>query len=117
MEMTRYWVTDDGIIVREWTEREYRYADPTQYILEDVLWNVCINCGHPFSIATHIVKDADGDNPHKKLCRKCYNKKYNLFFKPKNRNNGYAYITTKLRCFENTIKDIDGKQRFVTRLY
>lgn len=119
--MTRYWMTtDNGICIREWTQEEYDNTDPSSHIYEDVLWNVCMNCGYPFSPATHIVKDMNGDNPHKHLCQKCKIKKdYFLLgpFAPKNRNGGYAYLNTELKCFECGEKEIEGKSVFYQRTY
>ena len=117
MNKTRYWLTEDRILVREWNQYEYDSLEPTTRIQEDVLWNVCINCGYPFSIATHIVKDANDANALRQLCSDCRKKQNRLFFKPKNRNNGYAYFKTELRCFESGCENIDGKQCFVNRMY
>lgn len=116
MNETRYWMAD-GIVVREWNQHEYNFLEPTIHIQEDVLWNVCMNCEYPFSIVTHIVEDANGTNAHRQFCCDCKKKERRLFFRPRNRNNGYAYLKTELRCFESGYKNIDGKQCFVTRMY
>jgi hypothetical protein len=117
MNNKRYWITTDNVVIREWRRDEYNNLEPTTRIQEDVLWNVCMNCGHPFSPTTQVANDMNGDNPYKHFCWECNKKKYNWFFKPKNRNNGYAYLKTELTCFESGYKDIDGKQCFVTTMY
>lgn len=116
--MVRYWITAcDHTCIREWTQEEYDNTDPSSHIFEDVLWNVCMNCGNPFSPATHIIEDMNGNNPHKHFCRECKRKQYNLIFKPRDRNNGYAYLKTELKCFECGEKEIDGKSVFYQKTY
>ena len=118
--MTRYWITTDGVCIRKWIQEEYNTVDPSSHIYEDVLWNVCMNCGKPFSVAHHIITDANGDNPHKQLCRACKSKRDYSFLGPitvRDRNGGYAYLKTELCCMEFGEKEIDGRQCFVTTKY
>lgn len=117
MNKQRLWMTNDHIVIREWTQEEYNNLDPTIHIHEDVLWNVCMNCGKLFSPTTQIVENMNGNNPCKHFCWECKRKEYNLIFRPKNRNNGYAYVKTELNCLETVWKDIDGKQCVVTTVY
>ena len=116
--MTRYWMTADcGIIVREWTKGEYNNLNPETHIKEDVLWNICLDCGKPFSPVTHTLTDMSGSNANGYFCRYCERKKYNLIFKPKVRNNGYAYLQTELKCYEVGEQEIDGVSVCYQRVY
>ena len=116
--MVRYWITDcNSILIREWTQNEYDNLDASTHIKEDVLWNICLDCGRPFSPVTHTLEDMSGKNASGYFCRECKRKQYNLIFKPKVRNNGYAYLKTELKCFECGEKEIDGKTVFYQRIY
>ena len=116
--MKRYWMTVcNDICVREWTQDEYNSLDPSAHTKEDVLWNICLDCGKLFSPVTHTLTDMSGKNAGGHFCRACENKKYNLIFKPKVRNNGYAYIKTELQCFEVGEMEIDGKPVCYQRVY
>ena len=116
--MTRFWVTPDNVVVREWTKDEYDHHNAEICIKEDVLCNVCMNCGKYFSTASRIREDMNGDNPLKHFCRECKKKADNrLFFKPKNRNNGYAYLTMTLRCMETGYRNLDEKTIAYTQIY
>ena len=117
MDNKRYWITDDHVVIREWSQNEYDNLEPTVRIKENVLWNVCMNCGRPFSVATGTTEEANGNNANKHFCPKCKRKEYNIFFKPKDRNNGYAYLMTELRCFETCYRNICNKQCFATTVY
>lgn len=105
--MNRYWTTPDNIIIREWSSKEYEQLEPTICIEEKVLWNVCMNCGEPFSIASHIKTKPDGSNVAH-FCPECFIKQNRLFFAPKNRNNGYAYLMTKLHTIEFGEEEFNG---------
>lgn len=116
--MRRYWITNCcGICIREWTQDEYDSFDPVTHITEDVLWNVCLDCGKPFSPVGHTLEDVGGKNALGHFCIECERKKYNLIFKPKVRNNGYAYLKTELKCFEVGEKEIDGKSVCYQQVY
>lgn len=113
--MTRYWVTLDNICIREWSQEEYNTLNPTDSITEDVLYNVCMCCGKPKSIAVSTVSTLDCKivkSEYASYCIECMPK----LFRPK-RNNGYRKIKTKLRCIEFTEREIDGKMCQWTQLY
>ena len=106
--MNRYWITSDRIIIREWSSKEYKQLEPTTCIEEKILWNVCMNCGEPFSTASNTKIRPDGSNAIRHFCPECFCKKDRLFFAPKNKNNGYAYLMTKLHTIEFGEKEING---------
>jgi hypothetical protein len=106
--MSRYWITSDKIVIREWSSKEYEQLEPTICIEEEVLWNVCMNCEAPFSVASYVKERPDGSNARRHFCPECSAKRNRLFFAPKNRNNGYAYLMTKLHTVEFGEKEIDG---------
>lgn len=110
----RYWVAYNTII-REWTQEEYNTLNPTDRIEEDVLYNICMCCGRPKSIATRVMLDISGgtiDNDFLNYCSKCVLKKIKL-----KRNNGYKKIRTELICVEFGEEDFCGKIIQYTRFY
>lgn len=116
--MTRFWVAPDNVVVREWTKDEYDHHNPEICIKEDVLCNVCMNCGKYFSTTSRTKEGMGGDNTLRRFCRECKKKADNrVFFRPKNRNNGYAYLTMKLKCMETGYKNVNEKTVAYTQMY
>lgn len=113
--MTRYWVTPDNICIREWSQEEYNTLNPTDIITEDVLYNICMCCGKPKSIAVSAVSTLDYKtvkSEYASYCTECIPKYFRL-----KRNNGYRKIKTKLRCIEFIEREIDGKMCSWTQQY
>ena len=99
MEGTRYWMANDGSIVRQWTQEEYSTLNENSIIEESLPYKVCMYCGSPYSWKTHknIVYLDDSEET---ICAICERKRIK-----KKINNGYKYCTAKLRCFETGYKN------------
>ena len=110
----RHWIAD-GIVIREWTQEEYNTLNPTDRIKEDVLYNICMCCGRPKSIATSFMVDISGgtvDNDFINYCNNCLRKAFRF-----KRNNGYKKIKTELICVEFGEENFMGRIIPYTRFY
>lgn len=109
MEEIRYWMANDGSIVRQWAQEEYNTLNKNSIIEESLPYRVCMYCGSPYSWKTHesIVYP---DDSKETICSMCKQKRIRK--KIKKINNGYKYCTAKLRCFETSYKNGIPYQRF-----
>ena len=101
----RYWERkDDGFVVREWNEEEYKNINPETHIHECVVLSQCEHCGS-LLYATFI------DQGHC-YCQLCYEKgRRNI------RHPNYFKATIEMRCIEIGEQEIGGTVVPMCKIY